>query len=51
MRVEHVEGKAKLSQNRSEADRGGVVKGLGQAADPGSSSIAAAMRSADTDAG
>ena len=51
MRVEHVEGKAKLSQNRSEDDRGGVVEGLGQVSDPGSSSIAAAMRSADTDAG
>jgi transcriptional regulator len=28
LRVERVEGKAKLSQNRSEADRQGVVAGL-----------------------
>ncbi len=47
----YVSPSAKLSQNRSEDDRGGVVEGLGRVADPGSASIAAAMRSADTDAG
>lgn len=30
LRVERVEAKAKLSQNRSEADRAGVVAGLGE---------------------
>ena len=39
--VERVEGKAKLSQNRSEADREGVIAGLGES-DP----VATAMRSA-----
>jgi transcriptional regulator len=44
MRVEHVEGKAKLSQNRSEADQSGVIEGLRQQPDdPGSAAIAAAM--------
>lgn len=49
LRVERVEGKAKLSQNRSEADRAGVADGLGRLADPGSAAIAAAMRDTNRD--
>jgi len=40
LRVTRVEGKAKLSQNRSEADQRGVVAGLG-AGDPVAAAIAA----------
>ncbi len=50
LRVERVDGKAKLSQNRSEADRAGVADGLGRLADPGSAAIASAMRDANRDA-
>ncbi len=42
--VERVEAKRKLSQNRSDADRAGVVAGLDAEADPGASAIADAMR-------
>ena len=38
-----VEGKAKLSQNRSEADRAGVVRGLRADPTPGAPAIADAM--------
>lgn len=38
-----VEGKAKLSQNRSEADRAGVVRGLRAEPTPGAPAIADAM--------
>jgi transcriptional regulator len=43
LRVERVEGKAKLSQNRSAADRRGVIAGLG--AHP----VAEAMRRIEAD--
>jgi transcriptional regulator len=49
MQVERVEGKAKLSQNRSAADRAGVLDGLEAVGDPASSAIASAMRSGETD--
>ncbi|MCW2787014.1 MAG: paiB [Marmoricola sp.] len=41
--VLRVEGKAKLSQNRSEADRDGVVAGLRASDDPGSRAVADQM--------
>ena len=41
--VERVEGKAKLSQNRSEADRRGVVTGLAGEQSPRAAEVAAAM--------
>ncbi|EFQ84760.1 putative FMN-binding domain protein [Aeromicrobium marinum DSM 15272] len=43
MRVERVEGKAKLSQNRSTADRADVVHGLRQEGVPGAAAVARAM--------
>ena len=44
VRVERVEGKAKLSQNRSEADRRGVVAGLrAEGTTPGAAAVADAM--------
>lgn len=43
VRVEQVEGKAKLSQNRSEADRRGVVEGLRKEHTHGAAAIADAM--------
>jgi transcriptional regulator len=45
VRVERVEGKAKLSQNRSEADRRGVIEGLRQDGTDGAIAVAAAMSS------
>ncbi len=42
--VERVEGKAKLSQNRSAADRAGVVAGLRGEAAAGARAVAEAMR-------
>ncbi len=42
--VTAVEGKAKLSQNRSEADRDGVIHGLEAEPDRGSKAVAEAMR-------
>ncbi|GAA4178698.1 FMN-binding negative transcriptional regulator [Gryllotalpicola koreensis] len=47
--VEKVEGKAKLSQNRSEADRRGVVAGLATEPFPGAEAVAAAMTSGLSD--
>jgi transcriptional regulator len=41
--VERVEGKAKLSQNRSEADREGVVNGLKHEGTPGAALVADQM--------
>ena len=41
--VTGVEGKAKLSQNRSEADRRGVVAGLAGEPFPGAAEVAARM--------
>lgn len=46
LRVSKVEGKAKLSQNRSRADREGVVAGLRQSDRPGEQSVADQMASA-----
>lgn len=43
LRVERVEAKAKLSQNRSDADRAGVVRGLQAEGLPGAAGVAAAM--------
>lgn len=44
LRVERVEAKAKLSQNRSDADRAGVVRGLEADGAAGDVEVAAAMR-------
>lgn len=44
--VERAEGKAKYSQNRSEADQRGVVAGLGAEPDAGSAAVAELMRRA-----
>lgn len=43
--VDRLEGKRKLGQNRSEADRAGTIAGLEQHAGRGAAAIAAAMRS------
>jgi transcriptional regulator len=40
MTVTQIEAKEKLSQNRSQEDRAGVVEGLRESADPGSRAIA-----------
>lgn len=45
IRIERVEAKAKLSQNRSEADRRGVVAGLEAEQTPGPGQVARVMRS------
>ncbi|GAA1893252.1 FMN-binding negative transcriptional regulator [Lapillicoccus jejuensis] len=44
--VEQVTAKAKLSQNRSDADRAGVVAGLAASGDPRAAAVAARMRRA-----
>jgi transcriptional regulator len=44
--VDRVEGKAKLSQNRSAADRAGVVRGLRREGSPGAAAVADAMAAA-----
>lgn len=44
LRVEAVEGKAKLSQNRSDADQTGVIEGLQKVGEPGATAVADAMR-------
>lgn len=44
VRVEQVEAKAKLSQNRSEADRDGVVTGLLAEPDPRAAAVAGQMQ-------
>ena len=41
--VRQVEGKAKLSQNRSYADRTGVIAGLTEQSDPGAAEVATDM--------
>jgi len=46
MVVTLAEGKAKLSQNRSDEDRAGVVAGLRSTADPSAGAIATAMTDA-----
>jgi transcriptional regulator len=46
-RIEKVEAKAKLSQNRSEADRAGVVAGLRHEGGPRGAVVADAMESLD----
>lgn len=43
--VERVEGKAKLSQNRSEEDRSGVIEALRAEATPAGMAVAEAMKS------
>lgn len=43
-RIERLEGKWKLSQNRVPEDRDGVVAGLASATDPGSARVAETMR-------
>lgn len=48
MRVERVEGKAKLSQNRSEADRRGVIDGLRAESSPSANAVADAMADLDS---
>lgn len=48
--VERVEGKAKLSQNRSSEDQNGVIDGLGRETRSGARDIADAMRVAATPA-
>lgn len=42
--VDRIEGKRKLSQNRSDADQAGVVRGLEKVDSPASRSLADAMR-------
>lgn len=41
--IERLEGKRKLSQNRTSADRAGVVAGLAASPEPGDRAVAAAM--------
>lgn len=43
LQVQRIEGKAKLSQNRSEADRAGVIAGLRAEDDRGAEMVAEAM--------
>lgn len=45
--IERVEGSRKLSQNRSVADRAGVVAGLDASSDPADRALANEMRAAD----
>jgi transcriptional regulator len=45
--IERLEGKRKLSQNRTAADRAGVVAGLAASHDPRDRAVAAAMRRPD----
>lgn len=44
LRIETLIGKRKLSQNRAEADRDGVLAGLSASADPADRAVAEAMR-------
>lgn len=44
LRIETLIGKRKLSQNRAEPDRNGVVAGLSASTDPADRAVAAAMR-------
>jgi transcriptional regulator len=41
--IARLQGKWKMSQNRSAADRQGVIAGLGHEDDPGATAVAAAM--------
>ena len=41
--VEHMEGKFKLSQNRPQSDRAGIVSGLAGSQEPGAAAVAARM--------
>ena len=45
--IETLEGKAKLSQNRSAADRAGVIEALAASAEAGDRALADAMRAAE----
>jgi transcriptional regulator len=49
MHVESLLSKFKLSQNRSEADRVGVMRGLGTRADDGSRGVLALMKQLETE--
>lgn len=44
IRIESLEGKFKLSQNRTDADRQGVIDALTDSADPGEAAVAQLMR-------
>jgi transcriptional regulator len=44
VRIDRLEGKAKLSQNRSEADRAGVIAALEVSSDPSARDVARAMK-------
>ena len=44
MPISRIEGKWKMNQNRSEADRNGVIKGLGELNDENADLIAAEMK-------
>jgi transcriptional regulator len=44
LRVDRVEAKRKLSQNRSDADRAGVADGLGESSHPNDRTLSQAMR-------
>ena len=46
LRIERLEGKRKMSQNRAEPDRAGAEAGLAASADPRDRAMAAAMRAA-----
>jgi transcriptional regulator len=46
LRIETLIGKRKLSQNRSEADRAGVERGLGASDDAADRAVAQAMAAA-----
>ena len=47
MRIETLQGKWKMSQNRPAADRQGVLEGLEASDDSGALAVAAAMRAMD----
>jgi transcriptional regulator len=51
IRIAILTGKMKLSQNRSQADRAGVVSGLTESADPRSSELAAQVAATLNDSG
>lgn len=48
IQITRVEGKFKLSQNRSAADRAGVIRALGQSANADSQAVAALMQARET---
>jgi len=51
VQITSLTGKVKLSQNRSEADRAGVVSGLAESADPRSAELAAQVAATLNDSG